>query len=229
MTNDEKHQQAVFDSLSEPVSNRAAAGIERLSTALQHHAWEAGFEKTLTPTQVRVLKLLEQDGDTLGTGALAGRLQISAPTVSDALAALERKGFINRQRNQDDKRAVSITLTDAGKILAETADVLGPIRAAVDAMPPVLQIELLRGVSGAIRELQRNGGIPLQRMCVTCRYFQPNIHADPRLPHHCAYVNAAFGDEHLRLDCKEQETASEIVQQQNWARFVAPIVSKYQE
>lgn len=220
------HKPAIFDALSEPVSTRAAAGIERLGAALQHHAWEASFGKGLTPTQDRVLKILEkEDRAALGTGVLAERLQVSAPTVSDALAALERKGLIARERGEIDKRAVSITLTEAGKELAGAADARSKIRAAVDAMPPALQVELLRGVSAAIRELQQAGDIPIQRMCVICRYFRPNIHADPRLPHYCAFVDAPFGDEHLRLDCQEQETASGIEQQENWARFIAPIIN----
>jgi hypothetical protein len=67
-----------------------------------------------------------------------------------------------------------------------------------------------------IRGLQEAGDIPVQRMCVTCRYFRPNVHDDRDRPHHCAFVDAAFGDPQLRLDCTEQEPASAAESRANW-------------
>ncbi len=34
---------------------------------------------------------------------------------------------------------------------------------------------------------------------LTCRYFRPNVHNEPKT-HHCDYVGAAFGAPSLRLD-----------------------------
>ena len=55
--------------------------------------------------------------------------------------------------------------------------------------------------------LQEARAIPVQRMCLTCRHFRPHVHDDPARPHHCAFVDAAFGDAALRLDCADHETA----------------------
>ena len=57
-----------------------------------------------------------------------------------------------------------------------------------------------------IRTLQEKGRIPVARMCVSCRFFQPFRHDNPARPHHCAFVDAAFGDEELRLDCPDHCT-----------------------
>jgi hypothetical protein len=46
-------------------------------------------------------------------------------------------------------------------------------------------------------------------MCVTCRYFRPHVHSDPERPHHCAFVDAPFGDRALRLDCRDHEAKEE--------------------
>ncbi|MGH8510685.1 MAG: hypothetical protein ACREU8_04680, partial [Gammaproteobacteria bacterium] len=41
--------------------------------------------------------------------------------------------------------------------------------------------------------LQERGEVPISRMCVTCQHFRPGVYDDPDTPHHCAFVNAAFG------------------------------------
>lgn len=72
-----------------------------------------------------------------------------------------------------------------------------------------------------IHALQQNGDIPPQRTCVTCRSFRPRVHADPLSPHHCDYLDAAFGDRHLRLDCAEQVDAPPEQQDLAWQRFAS--------
>jgi hypothetical protein len=58
-------------------------------------------------------------------------------------------------------------------------------------------------------------------MCVTCKYFRPNVHPDKRAPHHCAFIDAAFGDEALRLDCAEHEQAGAAESARLWNEFLA--------
>jgi hypothetical protein len=57
-------------------------------------------------------------------------------------------------------------------------------------------------------------------MCVTCRYFRPDAHQDEANPHHCEYVDAAFGDHLLRVDCSEHQAAPEEAQQANWSAWL---------
>ncbi len=59
-----------------------------------------------------------------------------------------------------------------------------------------------------IRGFQEKGLIPVARMCGNCRFFRPNIYSDPEKPHHCGFVNAAFGDRELRIECPDYEGAS---------------------
>lgn len=72
---------------------------------------------------------------------------------------------------------------------------------------------------GLIRALQVARGIPVQRMCVTCAHFRPHAHDDADEPHHCAFVDAAFGDAALRIDCGDHEDALEEKRDSLWARF----------
>ena len=58
-------------------------------------------------------------------------------------------------------------------------------------------------------------------MCVTCQFFQPNRYPGSDRPHHCALVDAPFGDRHLRLNCAEQVAADPETAKQNWHLYVS--------
>jgi hypothetical protein len=73
-----------------------------------------------------------------------------------------------------------------------------------------------------IRGLQLRDAVPPQRMCVTCKYFRPNMYPGAAAPHHCAFVNAAFGAAALRLDCSDHEEAGAAEAARNWEIFAAP-------
>src|SRR3546814_20452567 len=70
-----------------------------------------------------------------------------------------------------------------------------------------------------IGALQTRGTIPVQRMCVSCAHFRPNVHSDAATPHHFAFVDAAFGDASLRLDCDDHVEADASARLESWARF----------
>lgn len=216
---------AVFDSLSEPLPRRLAAGLARLSVALRAGQWRLADAHGLTPTQSQALALLAARS---GRGAprvsdIAAQLSISRPTASDALTALERKGLIRRQPDPQDARASGLVLTEAGQAAARAAgDWPAALLEVAAELPPAEQEALLRLVTKLIRGLQLRGAIAPARLCVTCRFFRPYAHpADAAAPHHCAFVDAPFGDRHLRLDCPEQEPLPPAEAEVVWTRFTA--------
>jgi len=83
------------------------------------------------------------------------------------------------------------------------------------------QTIFLRGLIKIIRKLQAQGQLSIAKMCVTCAFFQPNRYANSDRPHHCAFVNAPFGDRNLRLNCPEHVAAEAEVAQQNWELYLS--------
>jgi hypothetical protein len=73
-----------------------------------------------------------------------------------------------------------------------------------------------------IRTLQERGRIPVARMCVSCTFFRPFRHDDRARPHHCAFVDAPFGDGELRLDCPDHAAAPTEQAARTWHAFRAP-------
>ena len=198
-----------------------ATGLAKIGSFIRSEQWRDSDVSGLTPTQAQILIHLAQRGPARVT-AVAEEIAVTQPTASDSVAALVRKGLIEKRPDPDDARAVSLHPTRKGKRAAD-ALTLWPdaLLAAADTLAPEEQAAFLKGLTKMIRTLQRDGAIPVQRLCATCRFFRPNVHADPTKPHHCAFVDAAFGDAALRLDCGDHETASDKDAAAAWNRFAA--------
>ena len=178
----------------------------------------------LNPTQLHALTFIAGRAEKgQRVGAVAAQLGVTQPTATDTIAALVRKGLLTKKADPEDPRAVSVRITPSGR------DVVRGIGLAITATERALetlshdeQAELLRAIVKTIRALQVAGAISPQRLCVTCKYFRPHAHAERGNPHHCDYVDAAFGVEALRLDCGEHEPASTADQEAAWQSFAGP-------
>jgi len=204
------------------MSARLVAGLSRISMVLRHQAWEAAGPRGLTPTQAQVLTFLAAPGRSdMTPSRLAAELAVSAPTLSDAVAALARKRLLLSRPDPADRRVRRITLTATGRRLAaELSQWPDALIHAIDALNETERADFLRIVVKLIRSLQESGQIPVGRMCVSCRFFRPHVHADPAAPHHCDYVDAPFGDGALRIDCAEYEAADQQQSRRLWQVFV---------
>jgi len=188
-------------------SEQIAAGLERIAAYLRMAGWREAEPLGLTPTQTACLSFLRARGPSR-VGGLAQHLAVTQATASDALSALARKRLVERRPDPGDGRASLIHLTAEGRRIA--ADVARPPAAlaqAAEALAPAEQAGMRRALSKMILSLQRSGAIEPQRLCLTCRFFRPYVHSDAQKPHHCAFVDAAFGDASLRLDCADHEEA----------------------
>ena len=195
------------------------AALSRLGLFLRSADWQAARAAGLTPTQAEILAHLARRGPTRGA-ALAEALGVTPATLSDSAAALVAKGLAERRPDPIDARAALLHLTPDG-VATTVAMPEAPeaLLAGLRAVPPRDRAALLRGLVTLIRSLQEAREIPVQRMCVTCRHFRPHVHADAARPHHCAFVDAAFGDAELRVDCGDHEEVEEEQRARIWARF----------
>lgn len=205
----------------DPIANRVAIGLAKLGMALRTQAWRRGQQSGLTPTQAQVLSLLSARGAPVRLTAVADELGITPPTASDAVSALVAKRLVRKTRAADDRRAVGLALTSAGRRAAEAgAGWHDFLLKAVDALDRAEQGTLLIALAKMIKTLQDRGEIPVARLCVTCRFFRPNAHADREKPHHCAFVDAPFGDPSLRLDCPDHIPADAAQRESTWRAFL---------
>lgn len=212
----------LYPANSESTSRKLAAGLAKIGMVMRQQAWSAGGEVGLTPTQGQILTVLaSHPGSGRPISTLAADLAVSQPTISDAVSALERKRLVRKTRSKTDARVMHVTLTRTGARAAQaSAQWPDPLLAAIDALDAQEQAVFVRGLVKMIHALQRQGKIPMARMCVSCTYFRPHAHPGESAPHHCAYVDAPLGDGDLRLDCAEFEAAEDEDRPRLWQVFI---------
>jgi DNA-binding MarR family transcriptional regulator len=193
----------------ESLPQRVVIGLNKIGMALKSHAWQDAVPHGLTPTQGQILTLLRSRGS-VRLSTIASELGVTAATTSEAVTTLVEKGFVQKKRAADDGRAIALALTATGRRIAEkTAGWSDFMMEAVSELSEMEQQVFLRGLIKMIRKLQEQRLISVARMCVSCRYFEPDVYDDPEQPHHCAFVDAAFGDRQLQVDCPDQVAADD--------------------
>jgi DNA-binding MarR family transcriptional regulator len=103
---------------------RAVGADEALNVVIAMHRLmrrlrRAGHTGAVHPTQLIVLALLMQYGP-LRIGELARRVPCSQPTATTAVAGLLTAGFVDREPDPTDGRAIRVAATDAGRAILQS-------------------------------------------------------------------------------------------------------------
>jgi len=182
---------------------RIAAALAKLALVGRHALGRRAAASSLSPIQSLVIDRLARLGPA-HIGELASQLAVTPPTVSDSVAALERRGLVTRCTVAEDGRHVEVRLTPRGRKLARRlADWPEVFAPAVSDLRPEEKPLALRLLLRMIARLVEAGIVRDARMCVTCEHFRPYAHPGEALPHHCALVDLPLSDEHLRVDCPD--------------------------
>lgn len=192
-----------------PMEERLLFGLEQVVQALGIFYERHSRENAVSPLQLRILTTLLKRGVKQTVGGMAEEFSLTAATVSDAIASLEEKGLLTKDRQEGDRRVVHLSLSGEGKRLvrsqaASNETLLKMIRGLSQVEQEIFLVAIIK----LIRGFQEKGLIPVARMCANCRFFRPNVYSDPEKPHHCGFVNAAFGNRELRIECPDYEVAS---------------------
>ena len=203
------------------MSEQTLHGLSKISTVLRHEAWAGAGPEGITPTQAQTLTLLNAQKQDVRVSDVAAHLAITAATASDAIRTLEEKGLLRRRASKSDGRIVLLKLTTRGRAVARrVAQWPDFLIAATDALTDHEAAVFNVALTKMIRLLQEQGRIPIARMCASCRYFQPNAYPGATEPHHCHYVDAAFGNRALRIDCDDFEEADGERRTKAWNEFL---------
>jgi uncharacterized protein YaaW (UPF0174 family) len=135
---------------------------------------------------------------------IAEGLAVTPATASDAVAVLVDKGLVQKAKSVQDKRAIAVTLTQQGSQQAAKVSCWTDfLSEAVEELSEEEQVIFLKGLTKIILKLQEQGRIPIAHMCVNCNFFKPNQYPGLPKPHHCDFVDRAFGDRQIQIDCQD--------------------------
>ncbi len=180
------------------------AAFERLSEGFRVLIWEKAKLLGISPIQIQILIFVHYHSDAAcKVSHLAQEFNLTKPTISEAVKALEQKGYIERRTESTDARSHTIHLTEAGRALvAQTAQFANPMLGSLARISAVEKGVLLEQLLGILEQLQRSGIISVQRMCFSCRFYQKRGGV-----HICQFLNKALQNNDLRVDCAEYEAA----------------------
>lgn len=184
--------------------SKIVASLERISQAFRVLLWQESKEHSLTPIQVQVLIfLLHHSAEKRKVSYLADEFNMTKATISDTIKTLEQKNLISKEYEPHDTRSYIISLTQKGKEVAnETSFFTKEIRKPIHKLAPDDKENLLFSLLNIIRHLNKSEVITIQRMCMSCTYYQTS---DKGLKHFCTLLNQDLHVTDLRIDCPEHE------------------------
>jgi DNA-binding MarR family transcriptional regulator len=109
--------------------------IRRLMQAGELYTKELNKIYNISSAQLNCLLSLYENGP-LPPSQIAKLIMINSSTVTGIIDRLEQKGLVKRLRISDDRRIITVELTENGKVLAEHA-------------PPPIQWKIIDGLNKA--------------------------------------------------------------------------------
>lgn len=189
---------------SHSLESKIVASLERISQSFRVLLWQESKEFSLSPIQVQVLIfLLHHSDEKRKVSYLADEFNMAKATISDTIKTLEQKQLITKEYEPHDTRSYIINLTEKGKEIAnETSFFTKEIRTPIDKLNQDDKESLLLSLLNIIRHLNQSEIITIQRMCMSCSYYQAS---DKGQKHFCKLLNQNLHIADLRIDCPEHK------------------------
>lgn len=128
----------------------SARAVAEILEILSRHIRQRGYSGGLNPAQWAALRYVAHTKS--GTATVTGFAQAhqsTQGTAAQTVAALVRKGFLERQPVPSDRRAAALRLTDLGREkLGE--DPLKEVASAIRRLPALQRAELARSLTALV-------------------------------------------------------------------------------
>ncbi len=95
-------------------SNDALVSIRRIQRRIETDTRKLAQAAKLTPSQVLVLQILEERGET-AVGDIVKATQLSNATITSLVDKMAERNLVSRRRCQEDRRRVWLTIHPAGR------------------------------------------------------------------------------------------------------------------
>ncbi|SDC05947.1 MarR family winged helix-turn-helix transcriptional regulator [Niabella drilacis] len=186
------------------IESKIVASLERISQAFRVLLWQESKKFSLSPIQVQVMIfLLHHSEEKRKVSYLADEFNMTKATISDTIKTLEQKNLIKKDYLLNDTRSYIINLTKKGEAITDKVSLFTKeIRTPINNLHQEDKENLLLSLLNIIRHLNKSEVITVQRMCMSCAYYQSS---DKGQKHFCKLLNQELQVTDLRIDCPEHE------------------------
>lgn len=182
------------------IEEKILSALERIHTASRASIQKAGQQHGLSPLQAQIMHYLRGHED-VNTTRLAEQFAVSRPTISDSVAALEKKKLIRKSFRAEDARGYTLALTAKGKVEAATlATYAGPFLESVGNLTDAQKQALMDALLNLLHTMEQQGLISRTHMCLSCRHFGKDVNGSR---YYCHLMDVPLGMGDLRVDCSE--------------------------
>ncbi len=177
-----------------------AAAFERLTRLIR----AAEHEGDLNPAQWEALRYLGRANRFSNSpGALTQYLGATKGTVSQTVIALEKKGLINKSPRPEEKRSVTLSLTEPGEAML-ARDPWRRLAAAIDKLKPKTRKRFAKALRELLQAELSRGSFKSFGVCRSCRWFsEKGAEADAQGPHSCLLFEQPLTGAESRKICVE--------------------------
>lgn len=190
------------DYQSKNIEGKIVVALERISEAFRVLLWQEGKESALTPLQLQLLIFLKfHSQEKCKVNYLAREFNLTKATISETVRLLSKKELIYKETDPIDTRSYSIFLTEKGKNIAiKSSSFAGALEKPLHSFTQEQKKIFFSSLLELIEKLNKAGIITVQRMCFSCRFYNPGNEND-----YCNLLKKKLFKQDLRIDCPEHE------------------------
>ncbi len=182
------------------LDNKLSTTLHKIGEVYKLLLLKTGKTHGLSAIQVQILIYVayHKEGTLRTVSHLAEELNITKPTVSDAVKTLFQKQLINKSTNED-TRSYSITLTPLGQAtVSQLEDFDEEILTALAKLDLAAKSSLLETSLSLLSKLEKDNVIGQQRMCLSCKHL-----IQKSGDRYCNLLRQPLSTSDLRIDCEE--------------------------
>ncbi len=185
------------------VEETIVAAIKKLSRVLRFLHQDVGRKHGLTPLQVEIVNYVHTSSEEYsGIAHIARELDLTKPTVSDAVSTLERKHLVIKQRHVSDKRRSVIRTTKKGsELAAELQNWDNALQVQIERFSSPEKLSTKFFLLKLIAALQEAGTISFVRLCLTCSNLIRTSGSGTDDFLFCEFLGKPISDKELRINC----------------------------
>lgn len=186
--------------------NRLQELLERIGGLLRSEMRQAARRRGLQPVQLEALVYLIRCNRFSNTpAALADYLGLTRGTVSQSLLALERKGFLSRVPDREDRRVVHLQPTAEGRAAVSLLTRPTIWDSACSTLDSGLLERMGADLETLLTAIQKAHGARTFGQCHTCRHLR----IEGAEVFRCGLTGAPLAPEETRRICREHEPLQE--------------------
>ncbi len=179
--------------------------VERLSNLLRNEVRREGVEYGLQPVQLEALYYLSicnRYSDTpMGVTEYLGQTK---GTVSQTLKVLEKKGFLTKHSDKNDKRIIHLKISSTGEQILKKSIPPTVFAHACDHLSTRSKAKIIAALKELLQAVQRSNGMKSFGVCHACRYNHKNEDGD----YFCKLTQEALSQSDVQLICREYENVA---------------------